>query len=112
MEIAVPPQTKVESLMRRLKAVRSSHGTLLGQQLDRNHVTQWHGRARFLSDDRVEVRFPDRSVRRVRADVIVVATGSRPRQPENVQVDHEHVLDSDSILSMIYLPSSLTILGS
>ena len=26
-------------------------------------------------------------------------------------MDHEHVLDSDSILSMIYLPRSLTILG-
>jgi len=112
LDIAIPPQTKVESLMRRLKAVRTSHGTLLGQQLDRNHVTQWHGRARFLSENIVEVRFPDRSVRRVRADLIVVATGSRPRQPDNVQVDHEHVLDSDSILSMIYLPSSLTILGS
>jgi NAD(P) transhydrogenase len=55
---------------------------------------------------------PDRTKRTVVATLIVVATGSRPRQPDNVPVDHEHILDSDSILSLIYLPSSLTVLGS
>ena len=44
-------------------------------------------------------------------EVILVATGSRPRVPDNVPVDHEHIFDSDSVLSLIYLPSSLTVLG-
>ena len=48
----------------------------------------------------------------MRADVVVLATGSRPRRPESIDVDHEAVLDSDSILSLIYLPASLTVLGS
>jgi NAD(P) transhydrogenase len=112
IEVSVPAQTKVASLMRRLKAVRASHERFLGAQLERNGITRWHGRARFLSSEVVEVRLPDRSVRRVGASLIVIATGSRPRQPDNVPVDHEHVLDSDSILSLIYLPSSLTVLGA
>jgi NAD(P) transhydrogenase len=45
------------------------------------------------------------------ADTIVIATGSRPRAPAEIPIDHEHILDSDSILSMIYLPRSLTVLG-
>ena len=45
------------------------------------------------------------------ADTIVIATGSRPRAPVEIPIDHEHILDSDSILSMIYLPRSLTVLG-
>jgi NAD(P) transhydrogenase len=45
------------------------------------------------------------------ADTIVIATGSRPRAPVDIPIDHEHILDSDSILSMIYLPRSLTVLG-
>jgi NAD(P) transhydrogenase len=45
------------------------------------------------------------------ADAIVLATGSRPRNPEDIPVDHEHILDSDSLLSMIYLPRSMTIIG-
>jgi NAD(P) transhydrogenase len=42
----------------------------------------------------------------------VIATGSSPRTPDDVPVDHEHILDSDSILSVSYLPESLTVLGS
>src|SRR6185503_9712087 len=112
IDVSVPAQTKVASLMRRLKAVRASHEGYLNQQLERNQVERLHGRAQFLSSAVVEIRSPDRSVHRVRAERIVIATGSRPRQPDNVPVDHEHVLDSDSILALIYLPQSLTVLGA
>ncbi len=112
LQIALPPQTKVASLMRRLRDVRVAHERYLSAQLERNGIVRWHGRARFLSPERVEVALLDRTKRVVVADLVVVAVGSRPRQPENVPVDHEHVLDSDSILSLIYLPASLTVLGS
>jgi NAD(P) transhydrogenase len=112
IEVSVPAETKVASLMRRLKSVRTSHERYLDGQLERNGVQRLRGRARFVSPELVEVRSPDKSVRRVRAEVVVIATGSRPRQPEHVPVDHEHVLDSDSILSLIYLPESLTVLGA
>jgi NAD(P) transhydrogenase len=112
IEVNVPPETKVASLMRRLAAVRSSHERTLEAQLERNGVERLRGRARFLAPESVEVRAPDRSVCRVSARVTVIATGSRPRQPEHVPVDHEHVLDSDSILSLIYLPQSLVVLGA
>jgi len=35
---------------------------------------------------------------------ILIATGSRPRHVAAIEVDHEHVVDSDSILSVPYLP--------
>ena len=47
----------------------------------------------------------------MRAPIIIIATGSRPRSPAHLGVDHEHVLDSDSILSLAYLPRSLLVLG-
>ncbi len=111
IDLSLPPELKVASLMRRLKSVRASHERYLGAQLERNGIERWRGRARFLSSESVEVRFPEGNSRCVRAEVIVIATGSRPRCPENVPVDHEHVLDSDSILALIYLPESLTVLG-
>ncbi|MBL8863113.1 MAG: Si-specific NAD(P)(+) transhydrogenase [Planctomycetes bacterium] len=111
-DLALPERTQVAGLMRRLKAVRGAHERYLTAQLDRNGITRWHGRARFLTSQRVEVQLPDRTKRIATADVVIVATGSRPRKPDNVPVDHEHVLDSDSILSLVYLPASLTVLGS
>ena len=60
--------------------------------------------------DELEVVAVHRATRIVTGQVIVVATGSRPRNPPEIPIDHEHILDSDSILSMIYLPSSLLVL--
>ena len=48
----------------------------------------------------------------VEGDHVVIATGSHPRSPPEVPIDHENIFDSDSILSMTYLPSSLTVLGA
>ncbi len=48
----------------------------------------------------------------VRAPRVLLATGSRPRHVPAIQVDHEHILDSDSILSLSYIPRSMVVLGS
>ncbi|WP_197475692.1 FAD-dependent oxidoreductase, partial [Oleiphilus sp. HI0043] len=45
------------------------------------------------------------------ASSFVIASGSIPRKPDNIPVDHENIFDSDSILTMLYLPKSLTVLG-
>lgn len=80
-------------------------------QLKRNGISLLHGRAGFLDARTIEMLTVDGGRQSLTADAIILATGSRPRNPENIPVDHEHVLDSDSLLSMIYLPRSLTIIG-
>ena len=101
----------VPTLIQRLDEVVQAHSAYMAAQLDRNQVTRIHARAKFVSDHEIEVSTPKRTTDRYTADIIVIATGSRPRRPDNVPVDHEHILDSDSILSMTYLPKTLTVLG-
>ena len=103
---------KVESLMRNLDSVRDAHASFMSAQLERNGITRWRGRAKFHSEHEISVRGPELSERLAYGERILIATGSRPRRPDNIPVDHEHILDSDSILSLIYLPSSLTVIGS
>ena len=98
-------------LLHRLDEVVKAHECYMADQLTRNSVTYRHGRARFLSPHEVELETIDGACQALRADTIVLATGSRPRSIPEIPIDHEHVLDSDSILSMIYLPRSLTVLG-
>jgi NAD(P) transhydrogenase len=107
----IRPDLEVESLMRRQVAVRHAHERFIGEQLERNDITLWRARARFLSSHEIEATGVDGTRRAVQAETIVIATGSRPRTPPDVPVDHESILDSDSILSLIYLPSTLTVLG-
>ena len=112
IDVHPPEHLKLASLMARLDQVVAAHQRIVGEQLERNGIVRWHGRARFVSPALVEVRGIDGSARRVSATHFVIATGSRPRNPPEVPIDHEHVLDSDSILSLPYLPVSLAVIGS
>ncbi len=111
-DLEVRDDMQVESLMRRLESVIRAHTETMGESLAVEGVERWHGRAAFVSPEEIEVVRVAGPPSRVRAAKFVIATGSKPRTPENVPIDHEHVLDSDSILSMVYLPKSLTVLGA
>lgn len=108
----LPEDVQLESLSARLGQVIDAHVRSNQGQLDRAGIARWHGRASFLEPKRVAVTDACGAVREAMGDVVVIATGSRPRTPENVAIDHEHLLDSDSILAMRWLPRSLTVLGS
>ena len=109
--VDLPPDLQLASLMERMQSVVTAHVDYQGRQLTRNHVEQVHGRARFVDAHTVVVDGVRGDGRALRGDVIVIATGSRPRTPAEIAVDHENVYDSDSVLSMAYLPKSLTVLG-
>lgn len=101
------------SLLGRLDEVVTAQEAAMRASL-RAHggITLWHGHARFTGAHEITVVSPGGRERRARARFVVLACGSRPRKPEDVPVDHELVLDSDSILSMTYLPRSLIVLGA
>jgi len=103
---------EVASLMTRLNDVVGAHQTYIEAQLRRNEIAVWHGHARFVNEHELDVSAPNGDHRRLRAQHVVLASGSRPRTPQGVEIDHEHVLDSDSVLSMTYLPRTLIILGA
>jgi NAD(P) transhydrogenase len=111
VQVDLPPDLQLVSLMDRMEQVVAAHVRYQHEQLARNGIVQVHGRARFLSDREVRVESVHGEEHVLTADYIVIATGSRPREPEHVRIDHEHILDSDSILSMAYLPKSLVVLG-
>jgi NAD(P) transhydrogenase len=110
--VSMREDMQVASLMARMEQVIAAHQATLGKQLEREGILRWHGRARFLDKDTVEVRCIDGAVKVVSGAYSIIATGSRPRTPPEIPVDHTYILDSDSFLSMIYLPTSLTILGA
>ncbi|MCC6763793.1 MAG: Si-specific NAD(P)(+) transhydrogenase [Deltaproteobacteria bacterium] len=112
LDLQMPEGTKISSLLTRLDEVVQSHQRYIGDQLRRNGIDLIHGRARFVSPVEVEVQSVQGARRRLAAGTIVIAVGSTPRVPPNVPIDHEHVLDSDSILSLQYLPRSLTVIGA
>lgn len=110
-DFSLKPDIQIATLLSRLEDVISAHDTFMSRQLRRNGISLLHGRAGFLDARTIDMQTVDGGRQSLTADAIILATGSRPRNPENIPVDHEHILDSDSLLSMIYLPRSLTIIG-
>jgi NAD(P) transhydrogenase len=101
----------LQSLLDGVGATVAAHDAYMAAQLERNHIALLRGRASFNSPHELTIRRIDGSQGIVHAPIIVIATGSRPRSPPHLAVDHEHVLDSDSILSLAYLPRTLLVLG-
>lgn len=112
VEVSLGDDVQLQSLMRRKEEVVGAHEGFIGQELVEAGVEVVHGRAKFIDVRTVEVLTVARQTRVFRPQAVVIAVGSRPRAPAEIPIDHEHVLDSDSILSMTYLPKSLTVLGA
>lgn len=78
----------------------------------RNRVEVLFGRARFIDANQIDVLRPDGASEQLQADAFVIATGSRPYHPPDVDFTHPRVLDSDSILRLKHTPRSMTIYGA
>ncbi|EGG93245.1 Soluble pyridine nucleotide transhydrogenase [gamma proteobacterium IMCC1989] len=98
-------------LINRLDEVLKAHDGYMEKQISRNHITRLHGCAEFIDKHHIKLIRPLGEPITLEATQFIIATGSYPRAPKNIPVDHEHIYDSDSILSMLYLPKSLTVLG-
>ncbi|HHH35289.1 MAG TPA: Si-specific NAD(P)(+) transhydrogenase [Gammaproteobacteria bacterium] len=79
---------------------------------DRNGVDIIHGRGRFEGPHALTVTTGNGGQERLTADFFIIASGSRPYRPEDIDFDHPRVLDSDKILALRDNPRSLTIYGA
>jgi NAD(P) transhydrogenase len=78
----------------------------------RNGVDVIYATARFVDAHTLAVTHPDGSVEQIKGDNFVIATGSSPYQPPDIDFSHPRIHDSDSILSLEHTPKSLTIYGA
>ncbi|MEM8727219.1 MAG: Si-specific NAD(P)(+) transhydrogenase [Chlamydiota bacterium] len=84
----------------------------LRRQFKKNHIRLIRGAARFENHHRVAVVDRKRHLRHVvTGEKILIATGSKPRNPKNIPFDQEVVLDSTRLLSIDHVPKKMIVLG-
>jgi NAD(P) transhydrogenase len=82
-------------------------------QLIRNSIELYTGHARFIDEHTVLVESPNCSEHTaVSGQYIIIATGTTPVRPPGVQFDDERVIDSDGILHLKKIPSSMVVVGA
>jgi len=81
------------------------------QFYSRNRVDLINGRASFLDNSRLEVR-GNKSVETLHLKQVVIATGSRPYLPPDLDFRHHRIYNSDTILNLSHTPRTLIIYGA
>ena len=79
---------------------------------ERNDVDIILGRASFVDEHTVEVALLNGGVERYIARGFIIATGSRPYHPPDIDFSHPRIRDSDSILDLKETPRIITIYGA
>ena len=108
----VKDEITIDDLIWRTQQVMAREVDVIRNQLARNHVQVLTGQGRLADEHRVEVSDLRGGVRTVEAERIVIATGTTPARPPDVQFDEATILDSDGILQMSRIPSTLVVVGA
>jgi NAD(P) transhydrogenase len=102
----------IEDLLSRARDVIDAENDVIRDQLRRNRVELIQGTGRFVEPHVVAVDSPDDVERRLEAPFVVIAVGTSPTHPQDVNFDGATVLDSDGILSLGRIPASLVVVGA
>jgi NAD(P) transhydrogenase len=106
------PQPSFGALTRTAGSVIARQSGMRTTFYERNHVETVEGHARFVDAHTVEVSQPKGATDTLHAEHFVIAAGSRPYQPSDVDFTHPRIFDSDTILTMEDLPQSMSVYGA
>ncbi len=79
---------------------------------ERNQIDIISGHARFIDKNTIEVQQPNGARERYQAPAFVIATGSSPYHPNDIDFNHPRIHDSDTILNLQQTPKSISIYGA
>lgn len=105
-------EISINQLNFRLHKVLDEQRERLLKQFAKNNIQVLHGSASFVNKKTVRVVDDDgKNVYRVVGQFILIATGSKPRNPQEIPFDRHKVLDSTRLLDIDHLPKTLIVLG-
>ena len=83
---------------------------IVHDQMARNRIDMIFGSASFLDAHRLWIQHRNDSIEHT-ADFIVIAVGTEPSRPSDIPFDDISIIDSDGLLTLKRLPTSIVIVG-
>ncbi|TWP46446.1 Si-specific NAD(P)(+) transhydrogenase [Lentzea tibetensis] len=103
----------ISDLMSRTQHVVGREVQVVRAQLHRNQVDLITGMGRFVDPHTISVEGAHRGDHtRITGEFVVIATGTTPARPSQVDFDEERILDSDEVFALEEIPSSLVVVGA
>lgn len=100
----------VHDFMHHERAVVEMERKRILKNLELHKIELIRGEASFDDPHTIVVAGPE-GARRLRANIILISTGSRPHRPKEIAFDDIHTFDSDTFLCMDRIPRSLAVIG-
>jgi len=110
--IVGPVEIAYPDLLKRAESVIAQQTSMRERFYYRNDVDIVNGHGRFVDENTLDVETGRGTSERFRADNFVIASGSHPYHPPDVDFSHPRVRDSDSILRLDFSPRSITVYGA
>ncbi|MGB0664854.1 MAG: Si-specific NAD(P)(+) transhydrogenase [Pontibacterium sp.] len=111
-DIGEPRWFSFPKVLTRAEKVMSNQVMLRTNFYARNRVDVFFGRASFEDANTVLVRGHKKGNDTLRAKNVVIASGSRPYTPPDVDFSHPRIYNSDTILKLSHTPRTLIIYGA
>jgi len=108
----VKDEITIADLTARTTHVVTRESDVVRSQLTRNRVAIIPGTARFTGPNDVEVDDGGGRIRKVSADNVVIASGTKPARPASVAFDEKTIIDSDGIIHLERVPRSMVVAGA
>jgi NAD(P) transhydrogenase len=100
-------------LVARTQHVIDKEQDVVRSQLMRNGIDLYTGHGSFVDEHTVMIEGETRGDHcRVRGQYLVIATGTKPARPPGIKFDEQRVLDSDGILNLSFIPTSMVVVGA
>jgi NAD(P) transhydrogenase len=100
----------IQDFMHHERAVVEMERQRIRKNLELHKIELVRGGASFEDSQTVVVRSAN-GERRLRGEVILISTGSKPHRPAEIAFDDLHTFDSDTFLQMERIPKSLAVIG-
>lgn len=111
LRMSAPPEIATDIIRKRTRHICNLLQEVTAQNMAKNNVDYIQGTARLDRSGSVIVTGSDGQERACHANVILIASGSRPFRPSNISFDIPGVCDTDTILYRGRVPKDILIVG-
>jgi len=101
----------VRDFMHHTDEVIESERTMVRKNIAGHFIDLYVGKGQFEDKNKLVVLSNEKPDTHLSADVVLIATGSKPHRPPEIPFDDKSIFDSDSILLMDRIPQSLVVIG-
>jgi len=110
VDLSLKRRATVQDFLHHERMVKDAERRRVKNNMLLHKVDVYKGIGSFVDIQTIKVEASGKKPEFLRGDIILIATGSKPRRPNNFPKDHR-IYDSDSILQIKNLPKNMVVVG-